>query len=452
MLTVTEAQDISRRIMAASRDEDNRLRRVHDYLKGTNPVQAYVPTKARAEYLAILRRSRVPVLSLVADSLTQNLFVDGYRPARTNDNSLPWSHWQANRMDARQSGVHRSAIVYGASYIVILPGDPAPVWRPVSARRMRAVYADRVNDEWPVYALESWSEGTPDGQVRRLRLYDDEAVYSMTESLNGGLLGGVDVRVHAAGVCPVVRYLGSVDLDGEVCGEIEPLIPLQDQIDASTYYIEMAQQYGVHRQRWVTGMAIPEDDEGNPVEPIKAAIDRLWVGESHDTKFGEFNQTDIKSWLEAREASLRHMAIKSQVPPQDLLGQLVNLSAEALAAAEAGKQRKIGGYKATFGESHEQAFRLDARLSGGDAADDESAQVVWRDTESRSLAQVADALGKMAQMLGIPVRGLWDRIPGVTDQDLQRWEALAAEGDSLAALGSLLNEQAAGVDTTNVVA
>ena len=40
--------------------------------------------------------------------------------------------------------------------------------------------------------------------------------------------------------------------------------------------------------------------------------------------------------------------------------------------------------------------------------------------ESRSLAQTADALGKVAQMLEVPVEVLWDHLPFLTDQDRER--------------------------------
>ena len=448
MLSKADALTTANGILEASRNEDTRLAKVDTYTRGTYAPKAYIPRKpsnrsAHAEYLAILQRSRMPVLSLVVDALAQNLFVDGYRPPRSADNAAGWESWQVNRMDARQSPLHRAAIGYGVSYLTILPGDSAPVWRPVSPRRGRAMYADRVNDEWPVYFLEEWTEGVTGGAARRrFRLYDSQSVYElaggelsasdalMNERRWGvtGTEGAVDllsVSEHDAEVCPVVRFVGDMDLDGAVVGEVEPLIPLQDQLDASTFYVEMAQQYAVHRQRWVTGMAIPEDDNGDPKEPFNVAIDRMLVAEDPDTKFGEFEQTDIQSWLDAREATLRAISIKSQTPPGYMLGKMSNLSAEALAATEAPAQRRAGTYRTSFGESHEQAFRLDARLRGDEAGwGATAAQVVWRDTESRSLAQVADALGKMAASLGIPPRGLWEKIPGVTDQDLATWEQM----------------------------
>ena len=433
MLTNAQALDTANGVLGSARDEMSRLDRVAEYLHGTYHPKVYMPRRplnraVQSEYAGIVARSRVPVLSLVVDSLAQNLYVDGYRPERSATNSPSWSHWQSNQMDAEQARIHRAAIAFGAAYLVVLPGDPVPVWRPVSPRRMSAVYNDRLNDEWPMYALEAWQEWSRDGNgTARFRLYDDEAVYEF-EGSRGQAAELTGVEMHNTGFCPVVRYAGDMDLDGNVVGEIEPLIPLQDQLDASTFNIEMAQQYAVHRQRWSTGLAIPEDDAGNAVEPFQAAIDRLWMAEDPDVKFGEFGQTQIKEWLDAREATLRHIAIKSQTPPGSLLGTMINLSAEALAAAEAPQQRRVGSYKSSFGEAHEQAFRLDALQSGDEAGfADESAQVVWRDTESRSLAQVADALGKLAVSLGIPVRGLWEKIPGVTDQDLAQWESMQVE-------------------------
>lgn len=436
MLSEAQALDITNDIISASRSEWQRLETVRQYVRGTYPTKAFVPTKAlnqaaHREYRAIIDRSRVPVLGQVPRLLAQNLFVDGYRPARDSRNRPAWDHWQANRMDARQGGLHHDVGAYGAAYNVILPGKlsdrPVPVWRPVSPLNMVAVYADRLNDEWPLFAVEKQTSWTSDGPVTLWRLIDTEAIWTMSGNAHGPTEAVGSPAVHGTGLCPVVRYTGPVDLSGELVGEVEPLIPLQDQLDATTFNIEMAQQFAVHRQRWATGMAVPEDDQGNPVEPFKAAIDRLWVAEDPDTHFGEFAQTDIASWLNAREGTLRHICIKAQIPPGSLLlGASVTFpSAEALAATEEPHQRHTGEYKAVTGEQHEQSFRLDALQSGDMAGwEDTSAQVVWRDTGSKSLAADADALGKLAVSLEIPKRGLWEKVPGVTDQDLAQWEAL----------------------------
>ena len=49
---------------------------------------------------------------------------------------------------------------------------------------------------------------------------------------------------------------------------------------------------------------------------------------------------------------------------------------------------------------------------------DESAEVVWRDTEARSFAAVVDGIQKLAAS-GIPIDELVDMIPGATQQKIQ---------------------------------
>jgi hypothetical protein len=161
-----------------------------------------------------------------------------------------------------------------------------------------------------------------------------------------------------------------------------------------------------------------------------------------DTKFGEFGATDLKGYLDSRESTIRHVATLSQVPPYHLLGQMVNLSAEALAAARDGLDRKTDERESLCGEGHEQMLRLVGLASGDTVAwEDTAAQVVWRDTSARSLAQTVDALGKLVTMLGVPPQELWEKIPGVTQTDVERWKTAASEGDAMNRLNGIIEKQ-----------
>ena len=455
-LSADKATDVAKGILELRQPEQRRLDKIAAYVRGQQ-ASVYVPRGARQEYRWLIKRSKVNILPLVITVVAQALYVEGYRPAKGDENAEPWEMWQANRLDRRQHGLHRSALKYGAAYNVVLPGElqgkRVPVIRPVSPRRLTAVYEDPVDDEWPLYALEEVIHNVPGGGKKRLvKLYDDTHRYTLDGKVGGKTLemreGGAEE--HGLGVCPVVRFLSEDDLDGELCGEVEPLYDLQDQLNMTTFGLLMAQQYAAFRQRWVTGMVVQEDENGNPIEPFNSSVSRLWVGEDADIKFGEFGQTDLKGYLDSREATIRHTATTSQTPPHNLLGQMVNLSAEALAAAESGLQRKVAERKSTFGESWEQTLRLAGKAAGDTKAwEDLSAQVVWRDVEARSLAQTVDALGKLAQMLGVPAQELWERIPGVSQTDVMRWKATAKRADAKAQLNDIIDRQmqdAAGPD------
>lgn len=436
---------MARRLLKLREEEQARLNRIADYMCGKHS-SVYVPRGARAEYRWLLDRAKVKILPLIVTVVAQNLYVDGYRPKGSDDNAEPWAVWQANRLDARQHGVHRAALTYGAAYAVVMPGKPVPVITPFSPRRMTALYADPVNDEWPLYAVEDRVENTANGQRRVIRIYDEEARYTLVGQVDGTQLkldGDGAIQVHNLGVCPIVRFVNTDDLDGDgVLGEVEPLIDAQDQLNMTTFNLLMAQQYAAFRQRWVTGMAPPIDENGNPMEPFKARVDGLFVAEDADTKFGEFGATDLKGYLDSRESTIQHIATLSQVPPYHLLGKLVNLSAEALAAARDGLDRKVGERESLFGEAWEQTLRLAGLAAGDEAAwEDTAAQVVWRDTSARSLAQTVDALGKLVTMLGVPPQELWEKIPGVTQTDVGRWKLAAHEGDAMNRLNGIIEKQ-----------
>lgn len=444
-LSESQARDAAAAILAARKGDEARLDRIDRYIRGEHD-RPWQPKSAGREYLALADRARTNWLPLVVDVLAQDLIVEGYRLPDDPHNAAPWAHWQANGLDARQLGVHRATAGYGWSYGVVLPGLGAPVIRGYSPRRMVALYDDPTDDEWPTVAGLVIPQ--PRGRGLRMRLYDDLAVYELAAPADSDrleLAAGAP-KLHQLGVCPVVRFVNRFDLDGRPVSEVEPLIPMQDRINETVFGLLMAQTYAAFRQRWATGLAIPTDPvTGEPVEPFSAAVDRLWHATDPAVKFGEFQQTDLSGHLSSLEAGIRHLAAVSQTPPQALSVPISNLSAEALAALQQGHERKVSERKALLGQAWKQVFRL-AALAAGDPPEsaDPRARVIWRDTEARSLAQTVDALGKLAQMLGVPPQALWERVPGVTTTEVEEWRALAAQGDPLAQLSAVLDAQAAG--------
>jgi hypothetical protein len=226
-----------------------------------------------------------------------------------------------------------------------------------------------------------------------------------------------------------------LDLRGRTPGEVEPFIPVAARIDQTTFDRLVVQRFAAWVVRTISGMAMPEDVSEERAKALLLKVSDLLVAEDPDTKFGHLPATPLDGFIAAYDADVRSLAAVSQTPPHHLLGQMANLSAEALAAAEASLSRKVVERQQVFGEAYEQALRLAARIIGDiEAARDTASQVRWRDMESRSLAQAADALGKLAQMLQVPVELLWEKIPGWTQQDVERARELVAQGGGIEAL------------------
>jgi hypothetical protein len=409
-----------------------RLEKVHSYLRDLQAHPA-VPPSSPKELVRLAEISRVPIMDIVVSAIAQAMYVDGYRAERSSEDAQPWGIWQANGLDARQIGVHRATLAYGASYVTVLPGTPVPVIRGYSPRKMTALYSED-DDEWPVVALRV--DEVNNGYV--YRLYDTTSVYIFDQKEQNSDIIYRNTQDHNVGVVPVVRFLNSIDEDEDNVGEVEPLYALQDQVNLTTFELLVAQHYGAFRQRYIIGWVAQSE-----TELLKAGASRLWAMEDdpNQVQVGEFEQTVLDGYIASREASLRHAATLSQTPVHELMGTLINLSAEALVAAEKGHQRKVSERQVAMGEAWEQTLSLAGRLAGFEV--DDGAQVRWRDTESRALAATVDALGKMAQMLGIPPQELWERVPNVSQQDIERWKAAAESGDAITQLNSMLDRQAA---------
>jgi hypothetical protein len=88
----------------------------------------------------------------------------------------------------------------------------------------------------------------------------------------------------------------------------------------------------------------------------------------------------LDGFISAHENDVTSLAALSQTPAHEMLGKMANLSAEALAAAEASLTRKVVERRHTLGEAHEQALRLSAHIMGEtEAARDYAAEVRWAD-------------------------------------------------------------------------
>lgn len=432
-LTQQQAIEQTHVMLAWRAAEKERLDRLYSYIHNKQRF-LWLPSTAPAEVRRIADMSRVNVLGLVVDSVAQSMYVDGYRAPKSTDEEPAWDIWQRNQLDARQLGVHRSGLSYGVSYATALPGDPVPVVRGISPRDMTVVYGE--DDEWPMWALERRHSAVK-GQML-FRLFDEEMTYWIDVD-SSGRAQFVSSEEHGLGVVPVVRFVAKSDLDEEVSSEVEDLIHIQDQINLTTFGLLVTQHYGAFPQKWIAGWTAESEQD-----KVQVAANKVLTFDDPETKIGQLSPADLSGYVESRKDSLRNLAAISQTPAHALRGELVNLSAEALAAAEQAERRKITERQTMFGEAWEQTLALAGRIAGYEA--DPSAQVRWKDTEARAYAATVDALGKLAQMLMVPVEELWERIPGVTQADVARWKISAQQGDSLANLANLLERQAGGVE------
>lgn len=494
MTAVPSKVPLARKLLATLvHDRETELLRIDGYVRGEQD-DPYMPDNADAEYRLLADRSITNVMGFIVGSSAQAMYVDQFRRGSLADNvtgdakakpasvaavTPEWDHWQKSRMDARQAAIYRGALTFGHSFVLTekvrnAAGKKTDQVRSkgLSALKTTAIYEDAANDDAPYAALTvtKWptkAAGEEKGQPGTARMWDGKYEYAVTFKDTTDLKKGVTAKQlgkHGALECPITRFTAAVDLEGRTCGVVAPMIPLQNRINQTVFDMLVVQSFASFKVRTISGMAPPVkmkpidaegnevrsperdsglitdwvprlDTNGNPVpENINLNARRVFWAEDEDTKFGTLDETPLEGFIEAIKLAFQHMAALSQTPPHHLLGQVANLSADALQAAEDSLLRKVAEFRSSFGESWERVFRIAAQVGEYEGADDYSSEVLWRDIQSHSMAQAADALGKLSDQLGIPKRGLWSRVPGVTAQERQHWEELEETDNVDAAL------------------
>lgn len=396
-----------------------------------------IPSYADQEHKALAKISETPFLSLVVTTVAQQLVAEAFRTSRSTDTTTLTEPWNRNRMFSRQRAIYRGALAYGYSYATAMPGDTGAVLRGRSPRDLYAVYGDVIDDEYPMYYLLNKGD--------LFQVVDEEAVYYLGNE--NGRLTYIEERVHGVGVAPAVRYSNQIDLEGRTPGEVEPYVQVSERINKTTYDRMLVQHFNSWKVRTATGLDMPTDPAEQARVKMLLRQGDILTGEE-GVNFGTLDETNPDGLIKATEEDIKILAVVTQTPAHALTGNLVNLSADAIAEARASADLKVYERKVGFGDSNETLLRLAAHIEGREEdAADFTIRTDWADLQSRSMNQAADALGKMAASLGIPVELLWDRIPGVTPEIAKAWlEYKRVNPSAEEQLAAALNTQSNGVN------
>ena len=390
-----------------------------------------IPKDAPPIMWELARKAETNYLPLLVRVFRQALRVEGYITSVDAQES-PWRWWQLNKLDARQVGLHDSALKYGASYASVLPGHTGPAVRCYTPRRMTAVYADPEVDEWPMYTVHI------DEAEQHLVLTDEVAEYrfgvedrekitagglwalpSLSKVMGSDAVTFLDPRIHEVGHTPVVRYRDSMLLDGEEqFGIVEPMFALQERIDETSFGMLVAQYFAAFKQRAVIGW-VPESES----EELKAGASRIWYldVDPNSVRIEELNETDLTRYIDSGKSARRDFAAVGQIPSGDLgVDAISNVSDATLAGLERAKNARSGEIALSLGEGHEQLFRLMAEIAGDDAASvDWQSEVRWAEREARTWAGQIDGLVKLVQSEILARDTAVSFVPGMTEQQVE---------------------------------
>lgn len=395
-------------------------------------------SKYAESYVDLMRAARTPWGRMIVDTTSERLQVQGFQVG--DEASAPlWDRFVSTRMAQQQRQVHREALATGVGY--------ASVWEdssglPTIAQEstLTISHENEPGTDRVAAAIKVWPDTV--GSVWRCDVYLPSSVTSYeakyvsgVELPRGAIWTETRVVAHDRGRVPIIPFVTRKNWMGEGRSELADLVPLFDRFELITADMIVASSYGAFRQRWATGMEIPVDPETNEeVEPFRLAVDRLWISEGEDTRFGAFDATDLTPFIRAKDAVVAEIAAVSRVPAAYFVqSELANPpSAQALEAAEVNLISKIKERQSNYGDSWEEVASQSLQLFEGGAVDG-IINTDWKDPRTRSESQTMDAALKL-QQLGVPFTEVAKFI-GYSPTDISRMERRRMTEQLLANVG-----------------
>ncbi|QNN63999.1 phage portal protein [Leucobacter denitrificans] len=417
--------------LSAKLDESqSRLSQLDAYYEGRQPA-AFLSPKSREALGSRLKVLGINFPRLLVSSVAERMQVTGFRAIGEDaaDDQL-WRIWQANDLESQAHLAHVDALTYGRSFVFVWAGATGPLVTVESARQV-SVATDPATGVVRA-AVKRWEDGKDHHAVvyeadKITRYQGKENALKVTEIIDNPL-GEVPV-------VPLVNRARLLDVEGS--SEMADILDLTDGLAKIMSDAMVSSEYFARPRRWVTGLEVVEDDDGNPINPFSNEGDRLWQSEDPATKFGQFDGARIDGYGDLVAILTQQIGAVSGLPPHYLgLNGDQPPSADAIRSAEASLVAKVISKQRTYGRAWAKVADLVLKVRDGHNTRD--FETLWASPETRTPAQVADAAAKLAGM-GVPLEAVLADPLGYSPSQIEqikqarRSEALDATGADLSA-------------------
>ncbi|QZT59269.1 phage portal protein [Mycolicibacterium austroafricanum] len=394
------------------------------YYRGEQPLAFHSEesTEAIGDKLSHLV---VNVPRVLVNSLAERMRVSGM----SCDKGDVWSEFVRNDLDQLAGVVHRSALLYGQSFVLVWGDGSRPVVTVESPQQVQVLTdpATRAITS----AVKRWENKTK--QETHAMLYLPDQVQHWRGKTVGAAntsLELIETLPNPMGQVPIVRFLNADLICDEGTSEIADIMGLTDALSKLSTDMLTASEFLAKPRRYLTGEPLERepvfDENGDPVigsdgeqetKPVVAIPDgdRFMQAEGEHARFGQLDGAPLDGFKNSADLTLSLISAVSNLPPSYLgIVHSNPSSAEAIKSAEAGLISRATSKMASFGRSWEAVGRLMASVITGADPHTVECRVKWSDPNLRSEAQLADAAMKwrsetlMSRKSALRARGLSD--------------------------------------------
>ena len=345
--------------------------------------------------------------------------------------------WTERRLDQTASEIHTEALIAGDAYVIVWPReDGQAVIYPQRAEDC-LVARDPDRPEVILWATKLWRVG----KRFRLNIYYPDRIekFATAESTNAEPTWPTNENQFTPvtdeapeipnewGRVPVFHFANNSRCGGFGASELAPLISLQDALNKSVVDLLVAAEFMALPQRWASGIEVQYNDDGSPKAPFQPGIDRVWIAEHPEARFGQFEPAQLGTYVEIQEAFRREIARISGIPMYYLLQTGQFPSGDALRMAEARLISRCQRKQGVFGNAWESLIEFALRIEGR-GSEDLVLSAAWEYPAPIQPDKTIETL-LLKQQIGVPRRTLLAEAgygPEVIDEMLKEADAQAA--------------------------
>ncbi len=367
-----------KKALAQLKANETKYAKTTRYYKGEHDL-AFASQKFKNAFGSLFREFALNLCPAVCDAVRDKLKVENFQVEEGADN-LPkevWKLWKDNRMGKRSGEVHKEAVKNGDAYVIVWvdPNKKVTIY-PQKAMNCTVLY----DEETPgkiLWAAKTWTTPAPESKTRLNLYYPDRIERYISQQKTGdslpeanGLISFSDDGENSSitnpyGIVPVFHFANNSDIGSFGESELASAMPIQDALNKSVLDMLVAMEFASYRQRWASGIEIEFDDDGNAIPPYTAGIERLWISESPEAKFGDFEAANLEQFLKVKSDFRIDMACVTGTPLYYFMLTSGDApSGESLKKAETRFINKVRDRQESFGQVWEDVMAFALLLEG----------------------------------------------------------------------------------------
>lgn len=414
-----------------------RIRVWDDWYSGRHPVpQGY--EDAEAMFQRLMETVGLNMLQVVTDAPLARMEIVGFKVGGTVNDDV-WQIWQDNNFDLGSELVRQEKMALSEAYVMVDPSGDSPVLTPEHPEQCVIEYAPGSSRK-RVAALKVWQDDVtgPKPLVRAFLDLGEHGIFSYAaprrytqvvqqeRAQTLAIQPSWEFQESESGANPlgepsIVAFPNGGRMLAAPEPEWYPALAPQRRINKSLLDRMAMQDQGAFKAMWATGLKIPRDPvTGEPVEKFIKAINRVFVNENPEGKYGQLQADDIKQMLEAVRDDIADCAMLVPTSADQILGKLVNVAGDGLKLAQNSEVKRTKRHIRQESEGWEDVARLTLIASGKSVPAASRMTTEWANPEYRTDTEQANA-ATVAIGAGMPEEVAWERYFNASPDDVKDW-------------------------------